>query len=224
MPNRLLAIAIAATLATTGGLAQTARRAITLDDHSRVATLADPQRSPDGGWVAYMVTTVDAALDKRNTDIWMVRWDGSEQIQLTSSPDNETSPRWSPDGKYLAFLASRGTEEEKMKESQIWLLNRAGGEAQKVSDLKGGVSDIVWSLDSTRLALVASDVDPDDEPEKKEGWKRKTQPPIVIDRYHFKQDREGYLKRLYKHIAVFDLATKNAKTITDGQVDDVSPA
>jgi dipeptidyl aminopeptidase/acylaminoacyl peptidase len=224
MPKRLFATAIAAAMATAAGSAQTARRAIALDDHSRIATLADPQRSPDGQWVAYQVTTVDADEDKRNTDIWMVRWDGREQIQLTSSPDSETSPRWSPDGRYLAFLASRGTEEEKKKGAQIWLLNRAGGEAQKVSAVTGGVSDIVWSPDSTRLAFVANDVDPDDEPEKKEGWKRKTQPPIVIDRYHFKRDRDGYLKRLYRHIAVFDVATKTAATITTGSVNDASPA
>lgn len=149
--------------------AQTTRRAIALDDHSRLVAVADPQRSPEGLWVAYTATTVNAETDKRNTDVWMVKWDGTEQLQLTSSPDNESSPRWSPDGKYLAFVASRGTEEEKKKGSQIWLLNRAGGEAQKVSDIKGGVSDIVWSPDSTRIAFVKSDDDPNDEPEKKDG-------------------------------------------------------
>lgn len=32
-----------------------------------------------------------------------------------------------------------------------------------------------------------------DEPEKMQGWKRKTKPPLVLDRFHFKQDIEGYL-------------------------------
>ena len=121
----------------------------------RIINVGDPQRSPDGQWVAYTVTTIDAEKDKRNTDVWMVKWDGSEQLQLTSSPDSESSPRWSPDDKYLAFVASRGTDEEKKKGGQIWLLNRAGGEAQKVSDVKGGVSDIQWSPDSTRIAFIA---------------------------------------------------------------------
>ena len=201
-----------------------ARRAITLDDHSKFVSVGDPQRSPDGQWVAYTLTTIDAEKDRRNTDIWMVKWDGSQQLQLTSSPDSESSPRWSPDGKYLAFVASRGTEEEKKRGGQIWLLNRAGGEAQRVSDFKGGVSDIQWSPDSTRIAFVATDENPDDEPEKKEGWKRKTPPPIVIDRYTFKQDRAGYLRPLFDHIAVFDVATRAVTVITSGVTDDGSPS
>lgn len=223
MARFVLLLILLAVISGTSVSAQT-RRAITLDDHSRLVAVADPQRSPDGAWVAYTVTTVDAEKDKRNTDVWMVRWDGSDQIRLTSSPDSESSPRWSPDGKHLAFLASRGTEEEKKKGAQIWLLNRSGGEALKVSEIPGGVADIQWSPDSTRIAFVASDVDPDDEPEKKEGWKRKTPPPIVIDRYRFKQDRTGYLKRLYDHIAVFDVANRTHIVLTSGQVDDASPA
>jgi dipeptidyl aminopeptidase/acylaminoacyl peptidase len=223
MTKHLLAFGAIIALAATAVQGQT-RRAITLDDHSRILGVGDPQRSPDGAWVAYTVTTIDVEKDRRNTDIWMVKWDGSEQLQLTSSPDGESSPRWSPDNKYLAFVASRGTEEEKKKGGQIWLLNRAGGEAQRVSDFKGGVSDIQWSPDSTRIAFTADDQDPADEPEKLEGWKRKTAPPIVIDRYHFKEDRTGYLKQLYSHIGVFDVATRSATMITKGGTDDNSPS
>src|SRR5690606_32182389 len=196
------------------------RRPVTLADHARLVSVGDPQRSPDGNWVAYTVTTTDVDKDRRNTDIWMVKWDGTEQRQLTTSPDNESSPRWSPDGKYLAFVSSRGTEDEKKRGSQVWLLPRDGGEAQRVTDVKGGVSDIQWSPDSTRIAFVIDDEDPDEEPEKKAGWNRKTTPPIVIDRYRFKQDRVGYLKRLYSHIAVVDLATRAVTTLTSGEVDD----
>jgi dipeptidyl aminopeptidase/acylaminoacyl peptidase len=222
MKKHLLVFGAIVVFATTAA-AQT-RRAITLDDYSRIVSVGDPQRSPDGVWVAYTVTTIDVEKDRRNSDIWMVKWDGSEQLQLTSSPDGESSPRWSPDNKYLAFVASRGTDEEKKRGGQIWLLNRAGGEAQRVSDVKGGVSDIQWSPDSTRIAFTHQDEDPRDDPEKMDGWKRKTTPPIVIDRYHFKEDRTGYLGNYYSHIGVFDLATKTTKMITTGNTDDGSPS
>ena len=93
--------------------AQPAKRAITLDDLAKFKTVADPQRSPDGKWVAYVVGSTDVEKDKRESDLWMVSWDGTQKVRLTSGPDSESAPRWSPDGRYLAFLASRGTEDEK---------------------------------------------------------------------------------------------------------------
>ena len=56
-----------------------------------------------------------------------------------------------------------------------------------------------------------------------EGWKRKTAPPVVLDRYHFKQDRDGYLKRFYTHVHVFDIASKKLEQITSGSFEDSSP-
>jgi dipeptidyl aminopeptidase/acylaminoacyl peptidase len=201
-----------------------ARRPITLDDLHKIKSVGDPQRSPDGKWIAYTVGTTDTEKDKRNTDIWMISFDGTQNIQLTFTPDGESSPRWSPDGKSLSFLASRGTEDEKKKGSQVWLLDLQGGEAQKLTDVDGGVGDYSWSPDATRIVFTKSDKDPDADPEKKDGWKRKATPPIVLDRYHFKQDREGYLKRLYSHVWVFDVRAKKAEQITTGGWDDSSPA
>jgi dipeptidyl aminopeptidase/acylaminoacyl peptidase len=203
---------------------QAAKRPIVLDDLFKIKSVGDPQRSPDGKWVAYTVGTTDLEKDKRDTDLWMVGWDGGEEIRLTSSPDGESTPRWSPDGRFLAFLSSRGTEEEKKLGAQIWLLDRRGGEAQRLTEIKGGVNDYAWSPDGRRLALVVSDQDPADEPEKMEGWKRKTKPPVVIDRYHFKQDRSGYLQRLYSHLWLFDLASRKAELLTSGPGNDTAPA
>jgi dipeptidyl aminopeptidase/acylaminoacyl peptidase len=217
----ILALALGLAAAAWG---QPAKRAVKIDDFARLKAVGDPQLSPDGLWVAYTVSTIDLEKDKRDTDLWMVSWDGKQDIRLTSSPDGESRPRWSPDNRFLAFLASRGDEEQKKKGAQVWLLDRRGGEAQRLTDIQGGISDFAWSPDGRRLALVVSDPNPDDEPEKKEGWKRKTKPPIVIDRYHFKADREGYLVNLHEHLWVFDLETRKGEAITSGAFDDMAPA
>jgi dipeptidyl aminopeptidase/acylaminoacyl peptidase len=225
MIRRIAAAAVAASLSVpAAALAQDARRPFSLDDLGKLKTVADPQIAPDGKWIAYTVQSQDVEKDKRDTDVWMVSWDGRENLRLTSSKDNETRPRWSPDGKYLAFLTSRGDEDEKKKGAQVWLLNRAGGEAQKLTDIKGGVEDFEWAPDSTRLALVVSDPDPADDPEKIDGWKKKTKPPIVIDRYHFKRDYAGYLQHLRDHLYLFDIAAKKAEPLTSGDFDDRSPS
>ena len=205
--------------------AQSSKRPLTLDDLARIRSVGDPQVSPDGKWVAYTVGAVDVEKDRRDTDLWMVSWDGSQQIRLTATSDtSESAPRWSPDNRYLAFLTSRGDEEEKKKGAQVWLLNRAGGEAQKLTDIKGGVSEYAWAPDSKRLILVVHDQDPAAEPEKLEGWKRKTRPPIVIDRYHFKEDREGYLRLLHTHLSLFEVETRKAEVLTSGRFDEQFPA
>jgi dipeptidyl aminopeptidase/acylaminoacyl peptidase len=206
-----------------GWPAEAQRRPLALADTYNLKEVRDPQRSPDGKWVAYVVSRAIKDTDKNDTDIWMASWDGTQEIQLTSSPDGESRPRWSPDNKYLAFVSSR----QGAKAGQLWLLNRAGGEAIKVSDVKGGIGDYEWAPDGKRLVLVVNEPDPRDpkEDDKTEAEKKKTPPPIVIDRYQFKQDIEGYLRNGRSHLYVFDLASKKAEAITSGtQFEESSPA
>ncbi len=224
-PIAVLAAVLAAAALAAGAAAQPAKRALTLDDLARLRSVREPHVSPDGQWVAYVVGTVDADKDKRDSDLWMVRWDGSQTVRLTATAESaERRPLFSPDGRYLAFLAARGDEDEKKKGAQVWLLNRAGGEAQKLTDAKGGVSDFAWSPDGTRLVLVVGTFDPASDPEKMEGWKRKTEPPIVVDRYQFKTDGDGYLKRFPSHLSLFDLETRKEEPLTAGPYDESQPS
>jgi hypothetical protein len=58
--------------------APAATGALTIDDLFRFRTVGDPQRSPDGKWVAHNVGTTDLEKDKRDIDIRMVSWDGDD--------------------------------------------------------------------------------------------------------------------------------------------------
>src|SRR5207247_10550851 len=174
-------------------LPQTAPHPITLDDIQAIADVADPQCSPDGQAVAYVVSRVDVKEDKSTSHVWMIGFDGKNDRQVTSSQDSESSPRFSPDGRYLSFTSSRPGP---AKGNQVWLLDRSGGEATQLTDVKGRLQSYEWAPDSKRLAIVMGDPDPDGDPPARDaagGGRGKAPKPIVIDRYKYKQDGQGYL-------------------------------
>src|SRR5581483_3150952 len=78
-------------------VAQTPKHRLTLDDISQFREVRDPQLSPDGQWVAYVVSTIDPKEDKSVSHIWTVSYDGKIQRQMTFGSESESAPRWSPD-------------------------------------------------------------------------------------------------------------------------------
>src|SRR5258705_11090413 len=199
-----------------------ATRTFTVDDVFRLQRVSDPRVSPDGKWVAYVVSTPDLAADKSTSRIWMVGVAGGDPIPLTTKGSSASSPRWSPDGKYLGFLATRGEDAE----TQVWLLNRLGGEAEQLTSVKQGVGSFVWSPDGGRLAIEIEDQTPEQAGDTTWiGAKAKTQRPYGIDRLQFKRDGTGSLGHRRTHLYVFDVRTKAAaRQITSGDWDDEGPA
>ena len=197
------------------------QRKLRVDDVNRLRVVADPQISPDGGWVAYTVTVPDTVEDQDNSDVWMASWDGTRNIRLTSSKASEHAPRWSPDGRYLTFLSDRGDAREV---DQVWLLDRTGGEAERITDMPGGVSDHAWSPDSKRLALIVSDPDPDSSATSPDTSVQTTPKPIVINRFQFKEDETGYLDARRDHLYLFDLASRKAEILTPGKYVELWPS
>jgi dipeptidyl aminopeptidase/acylaminoacyl peptidase len=186
-------------------------------DIYRLRDVGGGRISPDGQWIAYTVTTTDSAKDKSDSDVWMVHWDGSRTIKMAGSPEGESNPRWSPDNRYLSFVSGR----YESKGGQIWLLDRAGGEAVRLTDLKGGVSEYEWSPDGSRIAVVSHDPDADEG--KPDSLRSKSPKPIVIDRYAFKRDGDGYLDRRRDHVWIVDVNTRKAVQLTTGDFDDRQP-
>ena len=222
--SRLVLLTLVAAL---GISAQTAKHPLKLDDLARFRNVSDPQISPDGQWIAYTVSTIDTKEDKSSTHVWLVGFDGKNNRQITFSSDSESSPRWSPDGKYLSFTSSRSGKPG-VRGSQVWLLDRSGGEAYQLTELKGRLQGYEWSPDSKLLALVIGDPDPDaPDPSATPapGTPPKPPKPIVIDRYRYKQDVQGYLlSGRHTYLYLYDIAAKKLDRLTKSKWDESSPS
>jgi dipeptidyl aminopeptidase/acylaminoacyl peptidase len=187
-------------------------RLIALDDLYRLQSVAEPQISPDGAWVAYSVTTPDRERDAENVDLWMVSWDGRETVQVTRSPGSESHPRWSPDGRYIGFLKEADAAETG---AELWLLDRRGGEPRRLAASISGVSSFDWSPDGKRIVMAAKPV--------ASAASDKKPKPIVIERFQFKQDEEGFLGAERSHLWLVDVGSGTVAPLTEGRFDETHP-
>lgn len=184
------------------------KRLLTTDDFNRFQSVGDPQCSPDGKWIAYTVSSSDLKADERRSAIWMVSLDGVQNVRLTYTAGSDSKPRWSPDGRYLAFLSARPSDDKSQteKKTQVWVIDKRGGEARQLTNVKQELEDYEWSPDSKQLVLVMEETEEQSDKKPK---------PIVIDRYHFKQDIEGYLTATSRsHLYLFDIQSQKLDVLT----------
>lgn len=73
---------------------------------------SSPSLSPDGKWILCQGTS-NYNGEISNVDIYAVRNDGTEIIQLTYHPGHDLCPTWSNDGKYVYFLSNRANLKDK---------------------------------------------------------------------------------------------------------------
>jgi dipeptidyl aminopeptidase/acylaminoacyl peptidase len=221
----IISLSVSATFGQNGG----GPRGVTPEDYYSFEFLSDPQISPDGKLVAYVVTRIDRPQNRRNSSIWMVATDGSRPPwQFTTSPQSSNSPRWSPDGKWLGFLSSRPAEAtpgaspvpaaaapSETTRNQVYLLSMNGGEARRLTTLKNGVNTFRWSPDGTRLVLV-SRIGPSDGRTESRTESRERSDVRHYKNSSYKFNDTGWFDDRRSHLWTVDVKTGTAKQITEG--------
>lgn len=193
MKRMLLGLVVSAAVCLSMAAAQQqqqSKRVMTFEDVMALKGVSDAQVSPDGKWVAYVVSTADMKENAADPDVWLVSTEkGSVPLRLTTSKKPDTSPRWSPDGRRLAFISSR---EER---AQVFLISPFGGEAERLTESKTPVQSFQWSPDGRRIAYV-SQQELSSEEERKQ---KEKDDALVVDK-NFK----------FSRIWLIDVATKKA--------------
>jgi dipeptidyl aminopeptidase/acylaminoacyl peptidase len=201
----LLALTLSASPATARNLVP--------EDALRFADVSEPQVSPDGRSVAYLVSTVHAEDDTLAASLWTVDWDGGAPLELTRSLKEVAAPRWSPDGRALALLAMPAGAEH----VQLLIFDRRGGEPRTLTRVTGDIDDYAWSPDGGRLVLAmhGGEAPP----------AGKAPRPIVLGALHFKDDVQGYVPAdALAHLYLADARTGDVTPLTVADAHDATPA
>jgi Tol biopolymer transport system component len=100
--------------------------------------------SRDGKWIIY--------VNYPEEQLWRAKADGSQKLQLTTSPNLICLPRWSPDGTQILLMYRHPPEPWKMG-----VIDRDGGELKPLISGEGTETDPNWSPDGTRIVYCSSD-------------------------------------------------------------------
>jgi len=111
-------------------LAQT--RHIELNDFAKITSVSDPQISPDGKTVVFVVARPNVEQDRIDREFVLIDIATGAQHVLTYDRKGVGSPRWSPSGDRLAFVAADGSGKD--AKPQVFVLPMTGGEARKITD------------------------------------------------------------------------------------------
>lgn len=194
------------------------RRPFSLAELAAIRTITDPQISPDGRRVAFVVETIATATNEVRSSLWLVESDGETPPRpLTTDASQNSQPRWSPDGRILAFVSNR-TETR-----QIWLLPLDGGEPWRLTDHPIGVREPTWSPDGRRLCFVAAGADRPGErvlvPSRDDRAR-----VLRIRQYRHKLDGTGFFGPYRDHLWIVAVDGGPARQLTGGSSDDSAPA
>ncbi len=196
-------------------MARDAKRPLQPEDLYLLRTVSDPQLSPDGKQVAYVVASNDRESDKPQMAVYVAPVDGQRSARRFTHGTRDHSPRWSPDGRYLAFVANRGAK------NQLFLAPLDGGEPRQVTKAKFGIAQPAWSPDGKRVAYVAR-VGDYKEPKERNAVEKSA--PRVIRDLRYKLDGIGFFDERRLHVFTVDIETGAEAQVTDGDWHNEQPS
>jgi dipeptidyl aminopeptidase/acylaminoacyl peptidase len=191
---------------------------LTIDNYLEWEDVQSPRLSPDGKQIIYTRRWIDKLNDRWESSVWMMNVDGSRNRALVQGGDVQ----WSPDGTRIAYTA-RGEPSG----NQIfvrWM--DAEGATSQITRLTESPSSITWSPDGKSIAFSM-------QVPYRESWNiplpqaprgsKWTEPPRIVTKLDYRQDRQGFIDDAYSHIFVVSAEGGTPRQISSGNWNHSNP-
>ncbi len=175
---------------------------------------AQPEISPDGSQIVYLRNQFDIKTDKKFTNLWLIDYDGTSEVPLTSGKQNYSNAKWSPDGEKIAYVSAEEGS------SQIFVRWMKTGQTASITNLTKSPGNLSWSPDGKWIAFTM--FVPSEEakigkfPGPPEGaeWAK---PAKIIDKVNYRSDGNfGFVESGFRHLFVVSANGGAARQITFG--------
>ncbi len=190
-----------------------AQQKLTPADIFQLEYAADPQISPDGQLIVYVRQWQDPMTDRRYSNLWLVKADGSDHRPLTTGKFVESQPRWAPDGKRIAYLSNKDGG------PQVYVRWLDGGLTQPVTNTMSPPTAPTWSPDGNWIAFLSLVRKPAlvvGQPLAAPPGATWAPPPKYTDKLVFRFDGVGEVPTGFVHVFVVPAEGGTARQLTSG--------
>ena len=192
---------------------------LALDLYMEWEDVQNPQLSPDGTQILYTRRWVNPIDDRWDSQIWIMNADGSRARFLVDG----SNPQWSPDGTRIAYMADG---EPRGRQIFVRWMDAEGATSQ-VTRVTEAPSSLEWSPDGRHIAFNKN-------VPYRSSWRVSLPPrpqgaqwvedPLVVDRMHYRRERQGYTPQAYQHIFVVSAEGGAPRQVTSGDWNHGSPS
>lgn len=134
---------------------QALARTLQLTDLRSLATPSNPQISPDGRQIAFVLTRPDSIRNEYQTQLIVMDIATRAQSVKTRNLKEVTNPHWSPKGERVAFLARAAKGDD--TGSQVFVLSLRDGIVRQITHAPNGIDSYAWRPDGHAIAYDTAD-------------------------------------------------------------------
>ncbi len=190
------------------------------DDIFAIKSVTISDVSLDGSSIIFITSQADNKEDNFKSILYFLDIKTGKKKALLQSHGARgisfSSVKFSGDSKSIYFLSS-GNKASGKDNAQIWSLNLSNRIKRRLTNFDGNISDYNISKDGRTIAFIGNKKSEDKD-------KSKVPSPLVIDRYQFKRDYEGFLGNDRDHLFIFETKSRKLEQITSGQRDHLHPS